>query len=431
MTKIEWTEQTWNPIVGCTIVSPGCTNCYAMRMAARIEAMDEAAYRKQVEQAVEVAVDRDHEERIRADMNNGRVPTHYAGTTKSSKAGAVWTGKVALAPEHILTEPLRRRKPTMYFVNSMSDLFHEDVPDWWIYLALAAMALTYDASEYNENRVVIERRPRHVYQVLTKRSARMKAFMTALHAASDYKANAEWLQHHFSEAARRMSQAAGHPYWMNAPLVAWQWVTAGCPGLWLGVSAERQQEADARIPDLLATPAAVRFVSAEPLLGPVDFTHIDVPSYGNLNALDDGYFVDGRPPRRRLDWIIVGGESGPGARPMHPDWARNIRDQCTAAGVPFFFKQWGQWLVGERPQGDSIAQRVFQDGDDFMVVSDGHDIALGAAEDEKNGPRRIWSKYGGWQGNLVKYVREKSACRLLDGREWNEMPGTQADEVAA
>lgn len=132
MTKIEWTEHTWNPIVGCSIVSPGCTNCYAMRMAARIEAADEAAYRKKVSAAVALATDQGHENRIRAEMNNARVPSHYAGTTQPSKAGPVWTGNVALAPERVLTEPLRRKKPTMYFVNSMGDLFHEDVADGWI-----------------------------------------------------------------------------------------------------------------------------------------------------------------------------------------------------------------------------------------------------------------------------------------------------------
>lgn len=132
MTKIEWTNETWNPVVGCSIVSPGCTNCYAMRMAARIEAADEAGYHKRVNAAVMRADDQEHENRVRADFNNARVPSHYTGTTQPSKAGLVWTGKMALAPDRILMEPLRRRKPTMYFVNSMGDLFHDDVPDEWI-----------------------------------------------------------------------------------------------------------------------------------------------------------------------------------------------------------------------------------------------------------------------------------------------------------
>jgi protein gp37 len=133
MSKIEWTEKTWNPIVGCSIVSPGCTNCYAMKMAARLEAM------------------------ARADA---RSTQHYLGTTQRSKAGPVWTGKVALAPERILLEPLSRKKPTTYFVNSMGDFFHESVPDAWIDSVFAVMALC----------------PQHTFQVLTKRSARMRAY---------------------------------------------------------------------------------------------------------------------------------------------------------------------------------------------------------------------------------------------------------------
>lgn len=145
MTKIEWTEKTWNPIVGCSIVSPGCTNCYAMKMAARLEAMagdglDDNGY---------------------AVRGTGPLD-HYRGTTKRSKAGAVWTGKVALAPDHIITAPLRRRKPTMYFVNSMGDLFHEDVPDEWIDRVFAVMTMC----------------PQHTFQVLTKRSARMLDYVS-------------------------------------------------------------------------------------------------------------------------------------------------------------------------------------------------------------------------------------------------------------
>jgi protein gp37 len=129
---IEWTESTWNPIVGCTILSPGCTHCYAMRTAARLS-------------------------------NNSATP-HYAGTVKTVNGHPVWTGKVALAPERVLTEPVRRKKPTMYFVNSMSDLFHEDVPDDWIDKVFAVMALT----------------PQHTYQALTKRPARMRSYMAEM-----------------------------------------------------------------------------------------------------------------------------------------------------------------------------------------------------------------------------------------------------------
>jgi hypothetical protein len=135
---IEWTDATWNPVVGCSIVSPGCTNCYAMKMAARIEKMASSP--------------------MAAHVN---VQTHYAGTTQRSKAGAVWTGKVARAPEHILTQPLKWKRPRKIFVNSMGDLFHESIPDEWIDRVFAVMALA----------------PQHTFQVLTKRAERMRSYL--------------------------------------------------------------------------------------------------------------------------------------------------------------------------------------------------------------------------------------------------------------
>lgn len=356
MSKIEWTGKTWNPIVGCSIVSPGCTNCYAMRMAARLEAMGGDGL----------------------DDNGYGLPgtgplDHYRELTKRSKDGPVWTGKLALAPEHIFTAPLRRRTPTTWLVNSMGDLFHEDVPDEWIDRVFAVMALT----------------PQHTYQVLTKRAARMRAYMldrrppeTVSGPVMDIIAQARKLR-------------PEHLYCMT------DWPL---PNVWLGVSAERQSEADARIPDLLATPAAVRFVSAEPLLGPMDFTRIDVPDYGYLNALADGYFADGRPPRRRLDWVIVGGESGTGARPMHPDWARSIRDQCVAAGVPFFFKQWGVYGPCEiEPPGAAALSVVLGSGKHLCG-----EAALSHVDDDS---AEIIGKFG-----------KARAGRHLDGRTWDEMP---------
>lgn len=321
MTKIEWTEETWNPIVGCSIVSRGCTNCYAMRQAAR-----------------------------RLD----KPGSHYEGTTKVANGNAVWTGKVACAPEHIWLEPLRRKKPTMFFVNSMGDLFHEDVPDEWIDRVFAIMALT----------------PQHTYQVLTKRSVRMREYIygnSRCRIGEIVFVNLlRWPDQDKPDDAERWRSAKTRPW----PL----------PNVWLGVSTEDQAHADERIPDLLATPAAVRFISAEPLLGPIDLTRV-----GNLASVSSampkaitrekrgrpdsgagsicGAQIDsvGSPgssitffqtpdhmggftaasPREwpRLDWVIVGGESGKGARPMHPDWVRSLRDQCDAANVPFFFKQ--------------------------------------------------------------------------------------------
>lgn len=289
MSKIEWTGQTWNPIVGCSIVSPGCTHCYAMRMAARIERMSPGA-------------------------------AHYKGLTKPSKAGPVWTGKVALAPEKTLLEPLRTKMPTTWFVNSMSDLFHEDVSDEWIDRVFAVMALC----------------PQHTFQVLTKRSARMRAYVVALE------------QRRATGETMFAPDVIGHVEGLAA-IARRGWPL---PNVWLGISSERQQEADARIPDLLATPAAVRFVSAEPLLAPVDFTFVGDAKgsdgefrYDALTgrALPWGGVIAGTGvwstnadkvrPCPRLDWIIVGGESGPNARMMDPDWARSIRDQCRESGV--------------------------------------------------------------------------------------------------
>ncbi|MBX9907452.1 MAG: phage Gp37/Gp68 family protein [Beijerinckiaceae bacterium] len=276
MSNIEWTEATWNPIVGCTITSPGCTNCYAMKMAGRIERMGTAR--------------------------------HYDGTTLTSKAGSVWTGKLALAPEHVLLAPLRRRKPTTWFVNSMSDLFHEDALDAWIDRVFAVMALT----------------PQHTYQVLTKRSDRMRAYVGNLPNRDDF-----------------VGHAAAHLWGGENPDAIYDQarraVMMPLPNVWLGVSAEDQRRADERIPDLLATPAAIRFVSAEPLLGPIDFMRIRRPSpLGSMSALpcEPGQSAT-------LDWIIVGGESGPGARHMEDAWAESIVQQCAAAGTAAFVKQMG------------------------------------------------------------------------------------------
>lgn len=305
-TKIQWTEETWNPIAGCSVVSPGCTNCYAMRRTA-------------------------------PRLSKNPATPHYHGTVQPLKGGYVWTGKIGIAGDTAFLKPLRTKKPTMFFVNSMSDLFHENVPDEVIDRVFAIMALC----------------PQHTFQVLTKRAARMREYLsdeaTRLRvlqegvdrelAAAGIRWNGDWNDRH--------SQAiAGATRW---PL----------PNVWLGVSVEDQARSDERIPDLLATPSAVRFISAEPLLGPVDLTDLtiadDNPGDQHMSALyceEQFEEVELEPwQNNALDWVIVGGESGKGSRPMHPDWARSIRDQCAAAGVPFFFKQWGAYL----PAGQMMA----------------------------------------------------------------------------
>jgi len=309
---------------------------------------------------------------------------HYKGLTKRVNGKAVWTGKLALAPESTLLLPLRTKKPTMWFVNSMSDLFHEDVPDEWIDRVFAVMALT----------------PQHTYQVLTKRSGRMREYVSGLGQSSTTPDRITQLAFSIGANVRGYRGSGGL---CGRPL----------PNVWLGVSAERQQEADERIPDLLATPAAVRFVSAEPLLGPIDFARLGDATF-RLNAFTGEAehtlgFKD--RTRGRLDWIIVGGESGPNARPMHPDWARSIRDQCAAAGVPFFFKQWGRWALFA--DGDADPDPRLDHRDDWMLVD------LDGGLDAPDG-RWPMKEYG--ECAMVPVTKSR-AGRLLDGREHNEMPG--------
>lgn len=349
-TGIEWADATWNPIVGCSIVSPGCTNCYAMGMAARIAAMQPGS--------------------------------HYADTTQPTKAGAVWSGKLALAPEHIITQPLRWRRPRRIFVNSMGDLFHQDAPDAWIDQVFAVMAMA----------------PQHTFMVLTKRSARMRDYVGT--RAGD------WMMH-WPDAARKAGALLGDVAALRA-------VPFPLPNVWLGVSTEDQRRADERVPDLLATPAAVRFVSAEPLLGPLNlFSLIERCDYrGTITEWHDALrglrFGNDDQETAKLDLVIAGGESGPKARPMHPDWVRSLRDQCAAAGTAFFFKQWGEWV--------SVYDRDRDDPDWRNVPSPG------------DWERKRFLNLAGRQGfhgdklNMMHRVGKRAAGRLLDGVEHNAMP---------
>lgn len=374
MTKIEWTEATWNPIAGCKIVSPGCTNCYAMRQAHRL-------------------------------ASNPATP-HYAGTTHKVNGKPVWTGKIGIASEKALTAPLRRRKPTMYFVNSMSDLFAEGVPDEVIDRVFAVMALC----------------PQHTFQVLTKRADRMRAYLECRN--SPYAGGIDsWLTHVRPIAVSLTSDpcAAGKIEDVDWPL----------PNVWLGVSVEDQARADQRIPHLLRAPAAIRFVSAEPLLGPVNLSGVGKytgkPIWDALRGIytTGGYLA--RSPAEgsiattttfnhpNLDWVIVGGESGPTARPMHPDWARNLRDQCAAANVPFFFKQWGAWLPAEFHAAPDV---YFQNGD-WMDANTLPDI------DVEDDWREDWAT-DDFEGHcLFKRVSKKAAGRTLDGQHHDAMPEAQ------
>ncbi|MGV3518190.1 DUF5131 family protein [Luteitalea sp.] len=253
-TGISWTDATWNPIRGCTRVSEGCRHCYAETVAHR----------------------------------HGGPGRPYEGLTTNGR----WNGTIKVVDEH-LTDPLRWQRPRRVFVNSMSDLFHENVADETIDRIFAVMALS----------------PRHSFQVLTKRPARMRAYLSG---GLDRRVD-------IGETAYNLAKwgpaVCAHLVTANSPM--WP-----LPNVWLGVSVEDQATADARIPLLLQTPAAVRFISAEPLLGAIDLTR----------RIGGGPF---------LDWVIVGGESGHGARPCWTPWVRRIVEQCTAAGVACFVKQLG------------------------------------------------------------------------------------------
>lgn len=304
-TKIEWTDATWNPLVGCSVISPGCKHCYAMKLAARLAAMGQA---------------------------------RYDGLTKPSKAGAVWTGEMRFVDEALMV-PLRRRKPTMWFVNSMSDLFHEDVPDEWIDRIFAVMALA----------------PKHVFQVLTKRAERMRNYARAPKVARRvYEIACDMVLRDNGIDVVLLNDRQQEMFAPPGPRVllgAWP-----LPNVWFGVSTEDQARADERVPHLLETPAAVRFVSAEPLLSHISFRGLNLVSDRPSDALkgvraepadnEQGYC---NVPTAKLDWIIVGGESGAGARPFEADWARSIRDQCKSAGTWFFMKQMGGAMKSRLP----------------------------------------------------------------------------------
>lgn len=281
-TRIEWADVVWNPVTGCTKVSDGCRFCYAETQAKRFW-----GERKFTEV-------RCHEDR--------------------------------------LLQISRWRKPRRVFVNSMSDLFHPDVPDDFILKVF---------------RMMIWGNRRHTYLILTKRPERMQ----------------DWIYSHH------------HMIWNG------NHIPFPDPCIWLGVSVEDQESADRRVPLLLDTPAAVRFVSCEPLLGPVELRQW-FPSF------EDG-----------LDWVIVGGESGRFARPVHPDWVRNIRNQCNFEHVPFFFKQWGEWEP-------TSVENVLED-----------------KPNRRDGRNYARISHPSWRETHMARVGKKRAGRVLDGRTWDEFPG--------
>jgi protein gp37 len=383
-TKIEWTATynadgsvtagaSWNPIramllekddpddeiafvkkIGwfCVHVSPGCINCYSETM-------------------------------------NRRLGTGI--DYKAQNAGQV---KVFL-DEKMLLAPLKWKKPRKVFVCSMSDLFADFVTDEMIDQVFAVMALC----------------PHLTFQALTKRPERMREYCKTLgkHHSVD----------RVSLQAKALTGTGGLGFmWELSAAGGWH-----LPNVWLGTSVEDQQRADERIPHLLATPAAVRFLSVEPLLGPIDLYNGDPdPRLGGHQATktfigdwwEAGDDLKG-PSRHGVDWVIVGGESGPNARPMHPDWARSLRDQCAAAEVPFFFKQWGEWGPDDGPPNgapdrimEGRARAAWRDGTEWTFAASGYDIPAFSGE-----------------GEWVYRLGKQNTGRLLDGVEHNGFPETR------
>lgn len=293
ITTIEWTDRTWNPTRGCSRVSEGCRNCYAERQAARFAGITLTF----------------------PELGPPKSATFH-GFVQIANSHPQWTGRVELI-ESKLMEPLHWRKPCRVFVNSMSDLFHEALPDEAIDRVFAVMALC----------------PQHTFQILTKRPERMLEYFRP----DGFSGFGEHIMIARYAAIWSAMEASGISIGTRTALSDWP-----LPNVWLGVSVENQATADERIPPLLQTPAAVRFVSYEPALGPVDFSQIYSGVIGRdaLRVQASSSFQN----EQHLDWLIVGGESGPGARPFDIAWARSARDQCRAAGVAFFMKQ-----VGAKP----------------------------------------------------------------------------------
>lgn len=345
-----------NVVVGCTYRSRGCLNCYALRQA-----------------------------RMREFNPNPKVAAAFAGTTVHPEGGDLaWSGQVNLLPER-LEMPLHWDLPRFIFVNSMGEMFDDSVPEEFIAEEFAIIGLT----------------PSHTYMLLTKCHARMRAVLTS-----------ERFRKLYTTAYRRRARQLGasSPKWrdrlrgrmMNAP---WPLMN-----LRLGVSAEDQETAERRIPALLAcrTVAGVLWVSAEPLVGRIDLRNLKIRNGALIDALHgdvkdprDGVIYAAAPGA--LDWVVAGGESGPGSTPMHPAWARSLRDQCQQTQTAFFFKQRGSWTwnLGGPLRYREPGLYVHEDGriaDEATALADG----------------------GSWTG--AWRVGKHAAGRQLDGREWNEHP---------
>lgn len=314
--SIEWTDTTWNPIGGCRRVSPGCENCYAEKIAWRFKGEGQP----------------------------------FEGLVKETSMGPRWSGKVIVRRAQ-LAWPLRQR-PRHCFVASMSDVFHEDLPE------LASQAIW----------GVMSVLPRFTFQALTKRPARAREILSRTTRSEAVSAAGKLIESMRDRNLLHSLDAA-------IPRHSRVWPPRN---VWLGTSIEDQKRADKRLPDLIEAPAALRFVSVEPLLGDLSISRFLAPRLELPREL-------GAPHGVR--WVIVGGESGPGARPMHPEWARRVRDECRMIGTAFFFKQWGKYSPALVEAQDAIAVECPSNGRALMVP---------------------------WSEDMVG--------RMLDGLVWNERP---------
>ena len=327
-TKIEWCDRVWNPVTGCSPVSAGCDHCYAARMANRLR---------------------------------GRC-----GYPKDDPF------RVTLHPEK-LELPLHWKKPQKIFVNSMSDLFHDDVPFEWVDKVFATISLAW----------------RQTFIILTKRPERMKQYITS-----------DRLNH------KRIG------YSQFGKLLNWP-----LKNLWLGVSIEDQQTANERTPLLLLTPAAKRLVSVEPMLGTVNVKKY-LRYYCDCGICN---FCNGGNSPDMIDWVICGGETGPSARPMHPDWVRSLRDQCAAANVPFFFKSWGEWLPISQMAGD--AESLYYPRPEYDPNAS-RKCKCQTGSLQFSGNLLPVGSLGAWgSGSMQTFkVGKKAAGALLDGQECRQFP---------
>lgn len=353
--KIEWTEVTWNPVTGCNKISAGCKNCYAETMHKRLKGMGQKKYQ--------------------ANFNDGPM---------------VW--------EDILREPFKWKKPRRVFVNSMSDLFHEDVPFSFIDMVFAVMAST----------------PQHTYQILTKRADVMVKWFNYL--------DTSW-KNECMRGDARIRYSSWHNFGQKIPYEKWQWPL---PNVWIGVSVENQEQANKRLHFLNYIPAAVKFVSAEPLLGPVVFE----------KALGESLKWHAGGLKNCISWVIAGGESGHGSRPMHPDWVRSLRDQCQGAGVPFFFKQWGEWYTNAFKMGSGEPVfRCFKNFDEWVNkastwVQGGTCIDISGKIMRNGGDFMKTRDEGKFPVAILHKTSKKASGRMLDGQEHNEFPAGKKQECS-